>query len=208
MVSNTQRARIRTHEELIAKFVSRVQMPDDPNGCWIWKRSRTPRHYGGFYDSVQRLPMSAYRFAYQTFIGQVPDGLVLDHTCCAPACVNPAHLEPVTVSENLRRSYAQRRAEREERETAREKAPAAQEAESGSYAWLNAKVAWSVSELAAEYGRARGVAISHDAVARWMRRLHEENATYAENHGGTIGWRARREALILFFTAGKHLRQF
>jgi hypothetical protein len=34
----------------------------------------------------------------------VPSGLELDHLCRVRRCVNPAHLEPVTSSENKRRS--------------------------------------------------------------------------------------------------------
>jgi hypothetical protein len=42
--------------------------------------------------------------AYLLTIGPIPEGLHLDHLCRNPPCVNPAHLEPVTCAENLRRS--------------------------------------------------------------------------------------------------------
>lgn len=37
------------------------------------------------------------------FVGPIPDGLVIDHLCRNPQCVNPMHLEPVTPEENTRR---------------------------------------------------------------------------------------------------------
>lgn len=69
--------------------------------CWIWTRSCI-RGYGQFYlDGRNR---KAHRIAYELLVGPVPDGLVLDHLCRVTRCVNPEHLEPVTVAENNRRS--------------------------------------------------------------------------------------------------------
>lgn len=45
----------------------------------------------------------AHRYSYEMLTGPIPDGLVIDHLCRNRACVNPAHMEPVTSRENLRR---------------------------------------------------------------------------------------------------------
>jgi hypothetical protein len=37
-------------------------------------------------------------------VGPIPEGLTIDHLCRAIRCVNPAHLEPVTNAENIRRA--------------------------------------------------------------------------------------------------------
>lgn len=69
--------------------------------CWLWEGS-TRGGYGRM--KLRSLGMvEAHRASYQYHVGQIPDGLVLDHICRNRACINPAHLEPVTTLENIRR---------------------------------------------------------------------------------------------------------
>jgi hypothetical protein len=58
--------------------------------------------YGRFQVGVGKC-VQAHRWSYEQLIGPIPQGLVLDHLCRTPACVNPAHLEPVTSSTNVKR---------------------------------------------------------------------------------------------------------
>lgn len=75
----------------------------------------------------------------------------------------------------------------------------------GRYSWLlSGRQAWSVYDVAQAYSDATGVPVSHDTVTRWFKRLPDGGA---ENYGGTIGWRAQRDALVVFFGNGKHLRR-
>lgn len=77
-------------------------MPEPNSGCWLWIAAVRGRpDYGTF--SVNNKQVRAHRWAYEHFIGPVPDGLVLDHLCKVSTCVNPWHLEPVTNRENLMR---------------------------------------------------------------------------------------------------------
>lgn len=50
-----------------------------------------------------RISMSAHRAMFMAFVGNVPDGLELDHLCRERACVNHEHLEPVSHRTNVLR---------------------------------------------------------------------------------------------------------
>lgn len=52
-----------------------------------------------------RITRRAHRIAYELLIGPIAKGLVLDHLCRNPGCVNPDHLDPVTSAENTRRGH-------------------------------------------------------------------------------------------------------
>jgi hypothetical protein len=72
--------------------------------CWLWTAS-TCKGYGKFWHGSRpnRRLGEAHRIAYEAMIGPIPDNFDIDHLCRVPCCVNPAHLEPVTRKENLRR---------------------------------------------------------------------------------------------------------
>ncbi len=71
------------------------------NGCWVWTGGKAR---GGYGKTTHNGKCGvAHRFVYEEMVGPVPAGLQLDHLCRNPACINPAHLEPVTPKENLMR---------------------------------------------------------------------------------------------------------
>lgn len=75
--------------------------PEPNSGCWLWLGGHSPRGYGMFY--VNGKNRAVHRVSFELYVGPIPDGLELDHKCRNPACLNPAHLEPVTHIENMRR---------------------------------------------------------------------------------------------------------
>lgn len=79
----------------------------DENGCWRWQLKIAKTGYGvaaGPRRAGQPKTVLAHRLSYETFVGNIPDGLQIDHLCRVRDCVNPLHLEPVTGDENLRRA--------------------------------------------------------------------------------------------------------
>jgi hypothetical protein len=70
--------------------------------CWHWTRATNRGGYGvtGAGHSEKWL---AHRLTYTLQVGEIPDGLELDHLCRNRSCCNPSHLEPVTTLENQRR---------------------------------------------------------------------------------------------------------
>ena len=73
--------------------------------CWLWTGAHQTLGYGLFWGDGERLP--AHRYSWELANGRkIPSGHHIDHLCRTPACVNPAHLEPVTPRENTRRAYA------------------------------------------------------------------------------------------------------
>jgi hypothetical protein len=59
--------------------------------------------YGRIWDPSRRRTIGAHRAAYETWVGPIPEGLTLDHLCRNTLCINPAHLEPVSIRTNILR---------------------------------------------------------------------------------------------------------
>jgi len=86
------------------RFWSRVKILD--NGCWEWQGGKNKDGYGTFsLEAVNgvRGRKLAHVYAYEKSIGPFPHGLISDHLCRNHACVNPLHIEPVTLGENVLR---------------------------------------------------------------------------------------------------------
>lgn len=70
--------------------------------CWLWTGAPNTFGYGDLRLTTGLV--RAHRFSYEMLVGPIPDGLHIDHLCRVRACVNPAHLEPVTQAENNERA--------------------------------------------------------------------------------------------------------
>ena len=79
-------------------------LPEPNSGCWLWAGTMSGNGYGRIRDDRDR-QIQAHRAAYELFVGPVSKGLDLDHLCRVRCCVNPDHLDLVTVTENVMRGF-------------------------------------------------------------------------------------------------------
>lgn len=94
--------------DLFAQFWAHVDYPYTDELCWIWTGPLGSGGYGRFRARPgPKGRVYAHRWLYEQVIGAIPKDLVLDHVvargCSSILCVNPKHLEPVTIGENVLR---------------------------------------------------------------------------------------------------------
>ena len=91
------------------KVAAKIALNSEPGdaGCFVWTRSVDKSGYGRLH-----LPRSefgkvrqtgAHRAAWLASVGDIPEGLQIDHLCYNTLCVNVKHMELVTIQVNLER---------------------------------------------------------------------------------------------------------
>lgn len=81
---------------------------DPETGCWIWTGSVVGGRYGQTTMGDGK-PMKAHRVSYLTYVGEIPDGMMVCHKCDNPRCINPEHLFLGSALDNQRDSVVKGR---------------------------------------------------------------------------------------------------
>jgi hypothetical protein len=76
-----------------------VDISAGPNECWPWVGA-TNKKTGYGKKQVNGRSELAHRWVYETLLGPIKDGMVINHLCSNRECVNPHHLEVVSQMEN------------------------------------------------------------------------------------------------------------
>ena len=84
----------------LARLLDRCVQDGD---CWTWTGC-TDQGYGRI-GAFSRYWWT-HRLSYILLVGEIPDGLEIDHLCRNRACVNPEHLDPVPREVNIARGNA------------------------------------------------------------------------------------------------------
>lgn len=88
-------------DRLPPRFWSKC-VPEPNSGCWLWCVD-TYHKLGYAKFSVNNKMMYAHRVALSASGVTIGARQVVDHLCRTPCCVNPLHLEAVSLGENQRR---------------------------------------------------------------------------------------------------------
>lgn len=87
----------------------------DSESCWLWNKSVVKDGYGKMRRIIngKQHAIFVHRLSWFSQFGEIPDGMVVDHTCHDPAicaggttcehrrCINPNHMQLTTMKDNV-----------------------------------------------------------------------------------------------------------
>ena len=80
------------------QYIEDRSIPIPFSGCWLWLKSAGSHGYGNACcgNGVE----VAHRLSFKAFVGPIPDGMLIQHSCDNKLCVAPHHLSLGTDATN------------------------------------------------------------------------------------------------------------
>ena len=133
-------------------YIEERAIPVPHAGCWLWLLSTNGTGYGqANYKGRIHL---VHRLSYQAYKGPIPAGMLIQHSCDTPLCVNPDHLYAGTLKDNARDTLLMGRAKFPDNRG--EKAKWAKLTAEDAKTIFSLKDKESAAKLAKKYGVCRG----------------------------------------------------
>lgn len=137
-------------------------------GCLVWTGWCDPRGYGVIRHNARR--WKAHRVAYTLTFGDIPDGMIVMHSCDNPPCINPAHLSLGTDADDIADRDAKKRSATGDRHGSRTKPWATTRGERNTHARINEEIVRSIRQRRASgetfTSIARDVGMDKSSVSR------------------------------------------
>jgi hypothetical protein len=88
-------------KEYLKNKLNNCSVPEPNTGCQFWLHDSVTGGYGRI--AINKRKVLAHRLSYVLYKGEIGEGLTIDHKCNQPYCINPDHLQAITMRENTMR---------------------------------------------------------------------------------------------------------
>ena len=93
------------NKSIKSRFEEKILKPEEnfsKSDCWVWCAGKRGNNgYGGFRVNKDSVRL-AHNVSYELYVGPIPPGMKILHTCDNPLCVNPNHLVVGTQLDNIK----------------------------------------------------------------------------------------------------------
>jgi len=103
---------LRNQVSVIDRVMKNVNI-DTESKCWNWTGRISGRKHGYPQISVGGKQTMVHRITYEELVRPLVPGETIDHLCRNPHCINPEHLEPISLRENVKRMHSYRSLQKE-----------------------------------------------------------------------------------------------
>jgi hypothetical protein len=98
--------KLRESQSVLWRFMKHFH-PSNSQDCWLWTGNIIGNGYGMIplpkRHKSKESGVYAHRYSWQLHNSPIKEGMTVDHLCHQKSCLNPSHMEIVSLAENGRR---------------------------------------------------------------------------------------------------------